>query len=64
MLAREILKRRSSEIAENVYFASYFCIFKAFKGGNQVTGKGHFARIFEKWGGEARTPCAPQLLRI
>ena len=62
MLAREILKRRSSEIAENVYFASYCCIFKAFKEGNQVTGKGHFARIFEKWG-EARTPCAPRLLR-
>ena len=34
---REILKRRSSEIAENVYFASCFCVFKAFKAGKQVT---------------------------
>ena len=49
MLPREILKLRSSEIAENVYFTSCFCIFKAFKEGNQVNEKGHFARAFEKW---------------
>ena len=37
MLPRKILKLRSTEIGENVYFASYFCILKPLKEGNQAT---------------------------
>ena len=36
MLPQQILKCRSSEIAENVYFAIRFCLFKAFMEVNQV----------------------------
>ena len=37
MLLQEILKLKFSEIAGNMYFANCFCIFKAFKDGNQDT---------------------------
>ena len=36
MLPQEILKRRSSEIAGNIYFASYICIVNALKEGNHI----------------------------
>ena len=50
MLSREILKFRSSEIAGNMYLASYFYIFKAFKEATKVHEKGQFARVFHRWG--------------
>ena len=39
MLPQEILKFGSSEITGNVYFSIYFCIFKVFNEGKQVTRK-------------------------
>ena len=40
MLPREILKRRSAEIAGNAYFSIHFCIFKVFKESSQVARNG------------------------
>ena len=48
-----------SEIAGNVNLSIYVCICKVFKASNQATRKGNFARIFGKWGGGVRAPCAP-----
>ena len=50
MLPRQILNLRSSEIAENVYFASCFCIFKAFEAGNLVLKKGALAESLKSGG--------------
>ena len=56
MLLREILKLRSSEIAVKVYFASCFCIFKAF--GQPSHGERGTLPELLKSGG-ARASCAP-----
>ena len=51
MFLREILQLRSSEIAGNVSFSIYSCIFKVFKEG-----------IKSSKGGGIRALCAPRFL--
>ena len=58
---RENLKISFSEIAGNVHFSNYFYIFEVFKGGDQVTRKGHFDRVLLKVGGRV-LPLPPWFL--
>ena len=58
MLPRKILKLRSSEIAGNMYFASYFCIFESSRRATKLYERGTLPEIL-KIGGSTCPLCPP-----
>ena len=62
MCPREILRLRSSEITQNVYFAIYFASSKHSKRATKLYEMGYVAGVFEKWG--ACAPCTSHIFLL